>query len=181
MSQSSKKLLKAIFLIVCLTLVVSSGGQAFVYYPQLPAMYSNFPGNPMGSYANMQARAMGAYAFTDYASAWGLANLGQMGMATGLAGLGMGLGGLSALNMWNQSYPGAPMYGYSSSYAANPWMNYSGSSYLGANAWNLPFSGSSYPLNTYNFPSSSLYNDYWTGYTPYNSWSSPWNTDDDEE
>jgi len=183
MCKSSKKLLKVMFLAVCLTLVISSGSQAFVTYYGGYAPYSNLAGNPgTGAYANMMARGMGAYAFTDYASAWGLANLSQMGMATGLAGLGMGLGGLNALNTWSQTYPAAPMYGYGSSYVGNPWMNYSGSSYLGGyNPVNYSFPSQSYPINSYNFPSSTLYN-YGTGlYSPYDYRFSLSNTDDDDD
>ena len=137
---------------ICLSfLLISSLSQATSQYYSMYGMPMPTAGDMFGN-ANMYmtARAMGAYAFTDYASAWGLNNLAMMGQGLGITPGGMGLGTLNMYNNWTQSYPMAPMYGYSS--ALNPLMGYS----------NYPlgysFSNYSFPMQSY-YP-GNLYNQY---------------------
>ena len=124
-------------------------------------------GNMLGN-ANMYmtARAQGAYAFSDYSHMWGLNNL-AMGAALGLGG-GMGLGAMNLYNNWMQSYPMAPMYGYSTALNDTPWMGYSNYPY------GYGFSNYSLPMQS-NF-SPSLYN-----YDYNYSFDYPWLDNEDNE
>jgi len=100
------------------SLTVCSLGQASVIYWGLPAIYSHTPGNFIsGSLSNMTARSYGAYAFTDYASSWGLNNPGYLGPGAGM--------GFTNLSTWGQMYPFASTYGYNPTVFNNPWMNFS--------------------------------------------------------
>jgi len=135
---------------VCLSfLLVSSLSQASSQYYYMGGLPMYTAGDMFGN-ANMYmtARAMGAYATTDYASAWGLNNLAMTGQGLGISAGGMGLSALNSYSNWTQSYPMAPMYGYSS--ALNPWMGYSNypSGYSFSN-YSLPMQ-SYYPANLYN-------------------------------
>jgi len=95
---------------------VCSLSHASVIYWGLPAIYSHGPGNNIaGALANMTARSYGAYAFTDYASAWGLNN-------PITPAFGMGIGNM---NTWGQMYSLSPMNGYNSAVFNNPWVNFS--------------------------------------------------------
>jgi|GEM_PF-2880037 len=124
---------------------ICSLSQAGTIYWGFPGIYSSWgPGNFIaGSLSNMTARAFGAYAFADYASAWGLNNC-----ATG------GLLGAGAMTPWMQMYSLAPMFGYSSALFNNPWPNSSIflSSYspLTSSLFSSPYSYS-YPA-TYTYP-----------------------------
>ena len=161
------------------SLIISSAVQADLSpYYSMYGMPMYTAGNMFGN-ANMYmtARAMGAYATTDYSSAWGLNNL-AMGQALGITPGGMGLSALNSYNNWTQSYPMAPMYGYNS--ALNPWMGYS--NYPFGNSFSNYFS----PMQSY-YP-SNLYNQY--NYntvidSPYYNTSgtdfSYWPTNEDEE
>jgi len=126
---------------------VCSPAHASVIYWGLPAIYSQGPGNFIaGSLGNMTARSYGAYAFTDYASSWGLNN--PIGPAAGM--------GISGLNTWAQMYSLTPGYGYSSAIFNNPWM-----------------STSFYPSYNlgYGFPGYSLFTPSYlplTAYSPFN-------------
>ena len=130
--------------VMCLSfLLISSVGRASSQYYSMYGMPMFTMGDMLGS-ANMYmiARGMGAYAFTDYASSWGLNNLAQMGQNLGITPGGMGLGALNLMNNWTQSYPMVPMFGYNS--ALNPWMGYS----------NYPLG---YSYSNYTFPMQSYY------------------------
>ena len=170
-------LIVAVFLF---SLIISSAVQADLSpYYSMYGMPMYTAGSMFGN-ANMYmtARAMGAYATTDYSSAWGLNNLAQMGQNLGITAGGMGLGALNLMNNWTQSYPMAPMYGYSS--ALNPWMGYS--------SYPLGYSSSNYSFPMQSYYPSNLYNQY--NYntvidSPYYNSSgmdfSSWGTNEDEE
>jgi len=136
------------------SLSLCSFGHASVIYWGLPAIYSQGPGNFIaGALSNMTARGYGAYAFTDYASGWGLNNP-AVPTYLGPAGAGMGITNLST---WGQMYPLAPTYGYNSGYNSavfnNPWTNFSlyPTYNLGYSAPNYSLFTPSYlPFNTYN-------------------------------
>lgn len=134
--------------VMCLSfLLISSLGQASSQYYSMYGMPMYTAGNMFGN-ANMYmtARAMGAYAFTDYASAAGLNNLAMTGQGLGITP-GMGLGALNLMNNWTQSYPMAPMLGYNS--VLNPWMGYSNYPLGSYSNYTFPMQ-SYYPGNMYN-------------------------------
>ena len=82
---------------ICLSfLLISSLSQATSQYYSMYGMPMYTAGDMFGN-ANMYmtARAMGAYAFTDYASAWGLNRLAVQGQGLGITPGGMGLGTLN--------------------------------------------------------------------------------------
>ena len=138
--------------VICLSfLFISSLRQASSQYYSMLGMPLYTAGDVYGN-ANMYmvARGMGAYAFTDYASAWGLNNLAQMGQNLGVTPGVMGLGGLNLMNNWLQSYPMAPMVGYNS--GLNSWMGYSGYPY------GYSFSNYTFPMQSY-YP-GNMYNQY---------------------
>lgn len=117
MSKSNTKLCAAAGFCFLISLSVCSIGQAGTIYWGLPSVYSSWgPGNFIaGSISNMTARAYGAYAFTDYASSWGLNNYATGGL----------LGAGASMNPWAQMYSLAPVSGYNSPVFSNPWLNYS--------------------------------------------------------
>lgn len=166
-------------------LLISFLGQASSQYYSMYGMPMYTAGNMFGNVnMYMTARAMGAYATTDYSSAWGLNNLAQMGQSLGITAGGMGLGALNLMNNWTQSYPMAPMYGYSS--ALNP--NYGYSSAVGYSNYPLGYGVSNYSFPMQSYYPSNLYNQY--NYNTvidspyYNSSSmdfSYWRTNEDEE
>ncbi|GAH79650.1 unnamed protein product, partial [marine sediment metagenome] len=86
-------LIVAVFLF---SLIISSAVQADLSpYYSMYGMPMYTAGNMFGN-ANMYmtARAMGAYATTDYSSAWGLNNLAMTGQSLGITPGGMGLSAL---------------------------------------------------------------------------------------
>lgn len=164
-------------LIVCfLFSLICCQAQANTYYWGLPSIYSSVTGyNMAGVYANMMARANGAYAFSDYVASWGLNNFIQSGEALAIGGSGMNQGVTNLLSTMINSYQSAsPMFGYSPYSWGNSWSsNYS---------LNLPgysFQTSLSPLpnyttdyTTFSFPSYHyLYN-----FPPYYNYLNYWNS-----
>ncbi|MEW5801584.1 MAG: hypothetical protein AB1847_05690 [bacterium] len=152
-----------ILLCFMVSLPVSSG-QASVIYWGLPPAYSHGPGNFLiGALSNLTARGYGAYAFTDYASAWGLNNQALSGSF-----LGVGMGPAN-LNTWGQMYSLSPMYGYNSYLFNNPWSNFSIFPAYTSSYYTFPdystLTSPYFPLSTY-----SPYN---LGITDFTQWTTP--------